>query len=142
MNSQSGARVCMEMSMILLDTHALLWALGAPKKLGKRLVQKIESERATFYSPLSVFESNVLFLKGRLAKPPVNVDQMAQQLGILELPYDHAAAAEGMQFQQLLGTDPFDWMLVAQAKSAGFDFYTADMRVLSLGHPLIKDATL
>ena len=67
---------------------------------------------------------------------------MAQQLGILELPYDHAAAAEGMQFQQLLGTDPFDWMLVAQAKSVGFDFYPADMRVLSLGHPLIKDATL
>ena len=131
----------MEMSMILLDTHALLWALGAPKKLGKRLVQKIESERATFYSPLSVFESNVLFLKGRLAKPPVNVDQMAQQLDILELPYDHAAAAEGMQFQQLLGTDPFDWMLVAQAKSAGFDFYTADMRLLSLGQPFIKDAT-
>lgn len=127
--------------MILLDTHALLWALGAPRKLGKRLVQKIENERATFYSPLSVFEANVLFLKGRLAKAPVEIDRMAQQLGILELPYNHAAASAGMQFQQLIGTDPFDWMLVAQAKSASCDFYTADLRLLSLGHSFIKDAT-
>lgn len=128
--------------MILLDTHALLWALGAPQKLGKRLRQKIENERATFYSPLSVFEANFLFLKGRLAKAPAGIDQMTDQLGILELPYSFAAATEGMQFQQLMGSDPFDWMLVAQAKSAGCDFYTADMRLLSLGHSFIKDATL
>ena len=131
----------MEMQMILLDTHALLWALGAPQKLGKRLVHKIESERATFYSPLSVFETNILFLKGRLAKAPTDIDQMAQQLGILELPYGFAAASEGMQFQELMGSDPFDWMLIAQAQAAGCDFYTADMRLLSLGQSFIKDAT-
>ncbi|MEL0260892.1 MAG: hypothetical protein VXA38_02055, partial [Aquiluna sp.] len=81
------------------------------------------------------------FLKGRLAKVPTDIDQMAQQLGILELPYGFAAASEGMQFQELMGSDPFDWMLIAQAQAAGCDFYTADMRLLSLGQSFIKDAT-
>ncbi|MEY3561928.1 MAG: hypothetical protein RL068_1080, partial [Actinomycetota bacterium] len=37
--------------------------------------------------------------------------------------------------------DPFDWMLVSQALANEADFYTSDMRLLSLGLDFVKDAT-
>ena len=128
--------------MILLDTHVLIWALAAPGKVGRRLSQKIQGEHATGFSPLSIFEARLLHLKGRLPKLPENLAFLANQIGIVELAYDASAAEAAGNYQDLMGTDPFDWMLVAQAQSAGCDFYTADLRLLGLGLPFIKDATL
>lgn len=128
--------------MILLDTHVLIWALAAPSKVGRRLSQKIQGEHATCFSPLSIFEARLLHLKGKLPKFPENLASLANQMGVVELAYDASAAEAAGNYQDLMGTDPFDWMLVAQAQSAGCDFYTADLRLLGLGLPFIKDATL
>ena len=128
--------------MILLDTHVLIWALAAPTKLGRRVSQKIHGDNIICFSPLSVFEARLLHLKGRLPKLPEGLASLADQLGIVELTYEAKAAEAASNYQALVGTDPFDWMLVAQAQSAGCDFYTADLRLLGLGLPFIKDATL
>jgi antitoxin (DNA-binding transcriptional repressor) of toxin-antitoxin stability system len=81
-------------------------------------------------------------MKGRLPSVPGSINKLALEAGVLELAFTAKAAEEAKQLQQLFGTDPFDWMLVAQAQSAGCDFYTADLRLLGLGLPFIKDATL
>lgn len=128
--------------MNLFDSHTLVWALAFPGKLGKRLRAKIDAQQSFYFSPLSVFELQMVAMKGRLPSVPGSINQLALEAGVLELAFTAKAAEEAKQLQQLLGTDPFDWMLVAQAQSAGCDFYTADLRLLGLGLPFIKDATL
>lgn len=128
--------------MNLLDSHVLLWALAFPEKLGKRLQERFDTRQSFFFSPLSVFELQMVAMKGRLPSLPESISKIAIEAGMLELAYTAKTAEEAKYLRQLLGTDPFDWMLVAQAQSAGCDFYTADLRLLSLGLPFIKDATL
>lgn len=127
--------------MNLFDSHTLLWALAFPEKLGKRLRAKIDSQYSFYFSPLSVFELQMVEMMGRMPALPQSLSKLAFDAGILELPYTAKTAEETKHLRQLLGTDPFDWMLVAQAQSAGCDFYTADLRLLGLGLPFIKDAT-
>lgn len=63
----------------------------------------------------------------------------AQGLRPLPLTSEHARAVE--QFPELAGHDPFNRILVAQARSEGLTFLTADRRLLSLGYDWIDDAT-
>ena len=128
--------------MNLLDSHALLWALAFPEKLGRRLRTKMESQQSFFFSPLSIFELQMVEMKGRLPALPQSLSKLALDAGMLELAYSAKTAEEAKHLRQLLGADPFDWMLVAQAQSEGCDFYTADLRLLGLGLPFIKDATI
>ena len=128
--------------MNLFDSHTLLWALAFPEKLGKRLRAKIDSQQSFYFSPLSVFELQMVAMKGRLPTVPDSINKLALDAGVTELAFNAQAAEEAKHLRQLLGTDPFDWMLVAQAQSAGCDFYTADLRLLGLGLPFIKDATI
>lgn len=128
--------------MNLFDSHTLLWALAFPERLGKRLRAKIDSQQSFYFSPLSVFELQMVAMKGRLPTLPDSINKLALDAGVTELAFNAQAAEEAKHLRQLLGTDPFDWMLVAQAQSAGCDFYTADLRLLGLGLPFIKDAAL
>lgn len=128
--------------MSLFDSHVLLWSLAFPERLGKRLRAKFDAQSPFLFSPLSIFELQLVAIKGKLPPLPESLSKLALEAGMTELPYDARAAEDARHLRQLLGTDPFDWMLVSQAQSAGCDFYTADRRLLGLGLPFIKDATL
>ena len=128
--------------MSLFDSHVLLWSLAFPERLGKRLWAKIDAQSSFLFSPLSIFELQLVAMKGKLPPLPESLSKLALEAGMTELPFDARAAEDAQHLRQLLGTDPFDWMLVSQAQSAGCDFYTADLRLLGLGLPFIKDATL
>lgn len=128
--------------MILLDSHVLIWALARPEKIGKQLRRRLESAGWVYFSPISTFELNMAFLSGRAPKMPEDFQKKLPELAFTELQFSQGASDCAKNFINLVKTDPFDWMLVSQAQSAGCDFYTADQRLLSLGYPFIKDATL
>jgi PIN domain nuclease of toxin-antitoxin system len=125
---------------VLLDTHVLIWLHREPARIGKQARRAIENASSVYYSPLSLFE----FLQkddeqGSKTKVLAAASVAA---GLVELTLDTNHVMESSRFGSLKNTDPFDRLLISQSSGAGMDFYTADIRLLSLGFPIIKDATV
>jgi PIN domain nuclease of toxin-antitoxin system len=104
---------------ILLDTHALLWALEHNPKLSPRAAAAIvDPTNETLVSAGSIME---IALKHRLGKLPeaarhvADWDAVFAGLAAVPLPVsiDHAALAGGLDIPH---KDPFDRLLIAQAR--------------------------
>jgi len=101
----------------LLDTHALLWALFEPDKLGPktRAILK-DPANEVLVSPLSYWEISLKCGLGKLVLPetdPSEIPGAAHQLGLLEEPLDPEILAT---FHRLPYApehrDPFDRLLI------------------------------
>lgn len=126
--------------MILLDTHIVIWAAEGSPRLGPRCKSTIAQSRTKYVSAVTHAE---LAFKAALNKltVPHDLPQRLASGGFDPLPLS-AEHAEGMQsFPELVGHDPFDRMLVAQAYVEGLTLLTADPRLLDLDRPWIIDAT-
>jgi PIN domain nuclease of toxin-antitoxin system len=123
----------------LLDTNVLLNLHLKPSKLGPRTLQDLSSADQVYYSPLSFFE---LLQREVIPSHLVNDFVMAtREIGISEQSLTTEAALEARQFGNLRGRDPMDLLILAQASEARMQFFTSDMRLLSLGLDFVKDAT-
>jgi PIN domain nuclease of toxin-antitoxin system len=113
---------------LLLDTHILLWALGAPERLGAATRKLIEDPaNEVLFSAASIWEIAIKASRGRpdFHANPGEVATSSRSTGFIELPVDAGAAA-------MVATlpphhrDPFDRLLVAQAMAGPMRLYTAD----------------
>ena len=113
---------------VLLDTHVLLWAAGAPNRLPDE-VRSLIQDPATevVFSTASLWEIAIKSGLGRLA---FNVDPRVLRRGLLENGYTelpvsgtHAVAVDLLP---PIHKDPFDRMLIAQAQIEGVTLLTAD----------------
>lgn len=98
----------------LLDTHAFLWSLGAPEKLGREARRILENpETMVFVSAVSAVEIAIKRTLGKLAAPD-GLGELIVARGFQELPlrYAHGEALATLPRHH---EDPFDRMLVAQA---------------------------
>lgn len=80
-------------------------------------------------------------MKGRL----LVADDICSHLdgqGLRQLPLVGEHSESIAEFPELIGHDPFDRVLLAQAKVERLDFLTADRRLLALGYDWIVDATV
>lgn len=110
---------------LLLDTHALLWALGLPDELRPEARLAIEDIRNdVFVSAASAWEIAIKRALGRL-DAPTDLVEATRVVGFGELPIRvaHALAVERLP---PLHRDPFDRMLVAQAVVEGLTIVTRD----------------
>jgi PIN domain nuclease of toxin-antitoxin system len=114
---------------LLLDTHALLWWLGAPEKLGTVAAESLAvGENEIFVSAATIWE---ISLKHRLGKLPLPADFLPGIDGILRsqrwtplpISLDHARLAGGLEWDH---RDPFDRMLAAQASAEALSLVTRD----------------
>lgn len=123
--------------LLLLDTHLLLWAAYEPDKLPYQARSLIEAESNTLlFSAASIWE---VAIKSGLGRADFTVDAGVLRRGLIENGYvelaltgDHAASVADLP---LLHKDPFDRVLVAQARREGIVLITADERVADYGHP-------
>ncbi len=100
----------------LLDTHALIWALSRPARLGKGARRVIESgHNEVFASAASAWEIGIKAGLGKISFPLDDLPAALAATGITELPVTarHAIAVKDLP---PLHRDPFDRMLVAQAR--------------------------
>ncbi|WP_380184451.1 type II toxin-antitoxin system VapC family toxin [Kalamiella sp. sgz302252] len=117
----------------LLDTHILIWAAGQPEKLSKRVIDiLINDNNRFFFSPASLQEISI---KTALNKPDFNIDARAlakglQEAGYLELPL-YARHACDLANLPAMHKDPFDRLLVAQAKAEAISFITNDEKIIN-----------
>lgn len=122
---------------LLLDSHALLWALIAPEKLSTQSASEIRNpSRAVFYSPASVWELEIKIARGKLSLPPNWTDALARA-GFLELAITtaHSVTAGRLPWHH---QDPFDRMLIAQAQVQGLRLVSRDRFAPSYGIALLE----
>ena len=121
---------------LLLDTHVLLWTLEEPERIGDQALEQMSAPDAElFVSAASVWEAHIKYASGKLVLLDDFFDQLdAAWIERLPVSFQHARAA-GL-LPRLHG-DPFDRMLVAQARLEGLTLVTADDRLAEYGVPVL-----
>ena len=110
------------MRKILLDTHIFLWMQGFPDRLGPARSIFEDPESSLLLSAVSSFEIAVKWALGKLVIP----DRMRlTSLGALPVTHTHALAVAELPN---LHRDPFDRLLIAQARVENIELATADER--------------
>ncbi len=120
--------------MILLDTHAWLWWLGAPEKLGPQaapaLARAVE-EQGVFISAISAWEVAMLVKKGRLEldRSPLELLRATEAMSFVHVVELDAAIAMRSVDLDLPHPDPADRFIAATAQWLGCPLETADTRL-------------
>ena len=119
------------MSRILLDTHLLLWAVADPRKLPPGARSRIDAAEV-YVSAVSIWEVSIKAALGKLSADPAELLAEIEPAGFILLPVsgEHAAAVARLP---PVHTDPFDRMLVAQAKTEPLLLLTNDSILAGYG---------
>lgn len=125
----------------LLDTHALLWTLFDPSRLGKKASDIIKNSEVTVsVSVVSFWEISLKYATGKLELSGVAPDDFPAivcQSGFDILPIAAGDAATFHHLPRMEHKDPFDRLIIWQAISHKFalisqDSAFADYRKLGL----------
>ena len=125
---------------LLLDTQVWLWWNTAPERLASGAIRQIENPRNDiFLSVASVWEMAIKRRLGKLRLPEPVGAYVARRLesdAVTAVPVnlDHAAGVETLEG---LHRDPFDRVLIVQARHEGLRLLTADDLVLAYGSPTV-----
>jgi PIN domain nuclease of toxin-antitoxin system len=125
---------------LLLDTHAFLWFLAGHRALSRKARTAIESERNQKYlSVVSVWEMEIKHSLGklRLGLPLRDaITSGADECGLILLSVnpDHALAVADLP---LLHDDPFDRLLIAQARVDALRLVSRDAAFDGYGIPRV-----
>lgn len=120
---------------LLLDTHIVLWASAEQSNLPKDAVELMDSNSNTLWVSAVTFWE--VAIKRSLNKPDFRIDVAPLRAGLLrnghfELPIDGTHAVELAKLP-MYHTDPFDRLLVAQAKAEGMILLTSDRHLSQYG---------
>ena len=126
----------------LLDTHIILWLLAGSDKLPKVARQIIEDPDNTIcYSAVSPWELEIKHLKepDRVTLSGKGLIFLCEQVGITDLPVNrhHIGELENVSPADPNNThkDPFDRMLLAQARAENMVLITHDRKFKAYDDP-------
>lgn len=121
---------------LLLDTHVLLWWLDDASRLSKAASKAIGDGKNTVYvSAAVVWEISIKKALGKLDAPDdIEAAMAANRFLPLPVTIPHALAVQALAD---IHRDPFDRILIAQAKHEGFRLVTRDPNVPLYGVPHI-----
>lgn len=126
--------------MLLLDSQVALWLVDANPRLGVAARRRIENVDVVYVSAATIWELTIKSMLGKLDLLP-DFESLLTDQGIALLPVTAQHAAAIAQFPELLRHDPFDRLLIAQAKLERLDLLTADKVLLAGGYEFVVDAT-
>ena len=130
---------------VIFDTHILLWALTENEKLPLIVKDLIaDPDIKVFYSSVSIWEVAIKYVKN-----PAKINSISPEMLIdfcdnsqfLELPLteEHVLMLQTLSRQEdaPLHNDPFDKILIAQAKSERMTLLTHDSLLTDYNEPCI-----
>ncbi len=125
---------------LLLDTHLLLWTAGEPQRLSPKVrALLLDPAHQPVFSAASLWEIGI---KRSLGRTDFDVDprrlwRMLLANGYQELPIttEHTLAVGELP---PLHKDPFDRILIAQARVEGLQLLTVDTVVAQYGSPVLQ----
>lgn len=112
---------------LLLDTHVVLWWLVDDPRLSDATRQLVQEEEAVFVSVVSAWEVAIKAGLGRLSLPASFAEGIVGA-GFQPLPITFAHC-EAVASLPPIHRDPFDRMLVAQARTEGLAIVTKDSAI-------------
>ncbi len=123
---------------LLLDTHLLLWAAGAPDRLPAVARDLIEDPgNILIFSVASLWE---IAIKRGLGRDDFRVDPRLLRRGLIDNGYaelaitsEHVVAVDSLP---PLHRDPFDRLLIAQATAEGVTLLTSDKALAAYPGPI------
>ena len=123
---------------LLLDTHVVLWALTRSTKLSRAGWDLLEDEQNPLVvSAVSIWEIAIKHARGqgRANSVPMSGTSAlsvvrAADFDLLEITLGHAAAVDDLASHH---RDPFDRLLVAQARSESMHLLTHDVQLAAYG---------
>ena len=125
---------------LLLDTHVMLWVAGAPERLSESARDILTStSNSLFFSAASIWEIVIKLGLGRedFKVDPHRLRKMMVTHGYTELSVnaEHALKVDSLP---PLHKDPFDRLLLAQARTEGMHLLTADARIAQYQESVIR----
>jgi len=125
---------------VLLDTHALLWALVEPEKLSWAAREIIEDpQNVVVVSAVSAWEIAIKYHLGRLPEARTVIDGFQHHVQVLRAVGLAINSAHAITAASLMSShrDPFDRMLVAQSLVEGLSLVSKDPELKQFEVPLI-----
>ena len=120
---------------ILIDTNVFLWAAGITGNLSPEVRALLEEPGGPiFLSAASAWEISIKWAKKRLIlpdKPGAFIDKFVSAASFTKLSVNFADACAVAEFK-LVNKDPFDRLILAQARNHGLRLLTSDF---GLQHP-------
>jgi PIN domain nuclease of toxin-antitoxin system len=113
----------------LLDTTVFVWSLREPERLNKKAFEILEAEdKDVFLSAVSSWEIVIKSSIGKLTLPKEPSELLTEalrnfSLQTLSVTHFHSLAVQGLPLHH---RDPFDRMLVAQARSESMILLAGD----------------
>ena len=126
---------------LLLDTHVAIWAVSQSHLLPEDILSMLQkAPEDAFVSSISIFEISVKHQLGKTSSPPFNGKQAIEYFSavgfqFLQLTPEHAEAAGTLPLHH---RDPFDRLLIAQAKIEPMHLVTKDRTMALYDCPLIN----
>lgn len=125
---------------VLLDTHALLWAISGDARLSAAAASTLlDQENRLFISMASLWEITIKLSLGKLKLLPGWYPLLEREMAIngiswLAIEPAHCLALERLPFHH---RDPFDRMLVAQSLGEDMVIVSRDTTLEAYGVPRI-----
>jgi PIN domain nuclease of toxin-antitoxin system len=112
---------------LLLDTHVMLWQLSGARSLGVRARELVAAATELAFSVVSFAEIGVKAAVGKLEVPDdLHAHVLETGVRVLGLSAEHGLAVASLPPHH---RDPFDRLLIAQARQEGLTLVTADTRI-------------
>lgn len=112
---------------LLLDTHVILWWLTDDPTLATDIKAKLDTEPDIFLSAATSWELAIKYAVGKL-KAPEDLLERVRNSGFHEMPVTIAHTIVAGRLP-LLHKDPFDRMLIAQARHENLTLVTRDPEI-------------
>jgi PIN domain nuclease of toxin-antitoxin system len=126
---------------LLVDAHALLWWLGADRRLSANAREAIEAAEDPLVGAGTLME---IAIKRSLGKLEIDEDWPEQTrrdgFGMFAIGWSHVTRLQELPFPEVSGKphrDPFDRLLAAQALSDGISVVTRDPAIAAYGVAVI-----
>lgn len=128
------------LSMILLDTHVLVWAVEGSKRLSRTAASEIRRNRrhgGLAVSAITLWELAWLLSRGRIqARGTIEAGVRLLLEGVTVLPITPEVAALATQFPDDYPHDTTDRIIGATARAEGLTLITRDEKIRR--SPLLK----
>lgn len=127
----------MESKRFLVDTNIFIWWMEKSNRLGKNIFTLVnDPQNLIFLSVASILEIVIKRAKKKL-KIPKDIDTGLRESGFRTLPIEFAHALE---FEKLPSyhKDPFDRLLISQARVENLTLITSDEKIWRYDLPVLK----
>ena len=134
----------MRKNEILLDTHIILWMILGDERLSEKARKLIkENIGSIYYSIASMWEVQIKYARKKMPISGIEFMHYCEQSGYHKLPIDdlHVVELACLEREESapFHNDPFDRILLSQAKAEGFSFLTHDSLFRGYNEPCLVE---